>query len=62
MVKIMKTPIHEKKLSITNRNLVLYLEDLTMTPHKTSTSGNTLLLRCINIVEVLCVSQVNFFI
>ena len=31
-----------------NRSLVLYLEVLTMKPNKTSTSGNKLLLGCIN--------------
>ena len=45
--------IHEQKFSTTNRSLVLHLEVLTMTLNKTSTSGNKLLLWCINFQQKL---------
>ena len=47
----------EQKFSITNRSLVLHLEVLTKASNKTSTSGNKLLLQCINFKVEVSIGQ-----
>ena len=47
----------EQKFSITHRSLLLHVEVLTMTPNKTSTLGNKLLLWCINFYVEVSIGQ-----